>query len=139
LKEQDTNKAGENAKPQINSLKVSSPQVSSHEEPAQKLQQVLTMRKQRLKHKSGEFIPCLYMPHLNGSSKIMIYFHGNAEDIGLATDLLSYIMDKMSVSFLSSSFSRFIFSPWSTQATGCTKETQPRSRLRLMLKTCMTT
>ena len=63
------------------------------------------MRKQRLKHKSGEFIPCLYMPHLNGSSKIMIYFHGNAEDIGLATDLLSYIMDKMSVSFFRFHFS----------------------------------
>ena len=34
------------------------------------------------------FIPCLFMPYLMGSSKLLIYFHGNAEDIGLAFDLL---------------------------------------------------
>ena len=31
------------------------------------------------------------MPYTQGSSKILIYFHGNAEDVGLATELLDYI------------------------------------------------
>ena len=33
-------------------------------------------------------IPCLYLPFENGAKKFVIYFHGNAEDIGLAYDLL---------------------------------------------------
>lgn len=45
-------------------------------------------------------IPCLYMPYLGGSSKLMIYFHGNAEDIGLAMELLSFIKDMMKVHVL---------------------------------------
>ena len=36
-------------------------------------------------------VPCLFMPYNQGSSKLMIYFHGNAEDIGLATELLDYV------------------------------------------------
>ena len=48
--------------------------------------------------KSGEFIPCLYMPHATSSSKLMIYFHGNAEDIGLATELLNFIREYLKVS-----------------------------------------
>ena len=35
-----------------------------------------------------EYIPCLYMPYDDGATKLVIYFHGNAEDIGLAFDLL---------------------------------------------------
>ena len=45
-------------------------------------------------------IPCLYMPYLGGSSKLMIYFHGNAEDIGLAMELLSFVKDMMKVHVL---------------------------------------
>lgn len=33
----------------------------------------------------------MYMPYNQGSSKLMIYFHGNAEDVGLATELLDYV------------------------------------------------
>ena len=35
-----------------------------------------------------DHIPCLYLPYDDGSNKIIIYFHGNAEDVGLAFDLL---------------------------------------------------
>lgn len=35
-----------------------------------------------------EHIPCLFLPHDEGGNKIVIYFHGNAEDIGLAFELL---------------------------------------------------
>lgn len=38
--------------------------------------------------KEVESIPCLYLPYDDGARKIVIYFHGNAEDIGLAFDLL---------------------------------------------------
>jgi hypothetical protein len=47
----------------------------------------------------GEYIPCLYLPFVNGSSKLLIYFHGNAEDIGLASELLTFIKDMLKVSF----------------------------------------
>ena len=43
-------------------------------------------------------IPCVYLPYHSGSSKILIYFHGNAEDIGLATELLDYIRTLLRVS-----------------------------------------
>ena len=38
---------------------------------------------------SLEYIPCLFLPcEEGGGNKVVIYFHGNAEDIGLAFDLL---------------------------------------------------
>jgi hypothetical protein len=44
------------------------------------------------------FIPCLYLPYLGGSSKMLIYFHGNAEDVGLAMELLAFVKDMLKVS-----------------------------------------
>lgn len=35
-----------------------------------------------------EVIPCLFLPCEEGGNKVVIYFHGNAEDIGLAFDML---------------------------------------------------
>ena len=35
-----------------------------------------------------EYIPCLFLPFDDGARKLIIYFHGNAEDIGLAYDFL---------------------------------------------------
>jgi abhydrolase domain-containing protein 17 len=37
------------------------------------------------------------MPYQAGSSKILLFFHGNAEDIGLAMDLLVFIRDMLQV------------------------------------------
>ena len=31
-------------------------------------------------------IPCLYIPSQGGSDKILLYFHGNAEDVGYSYD-----------------------------------------------------
>ena len=45
-------------------------------------------------------IPCLYVPNdFLGSSKIMIYFHANGEDIGSSYTLLRYLTEcfKMNV------------------------------------------
>jgi abhydrolase domain-containing protein 17 len=36
----------------------------------------------------NECIPCLYLPCEDGGNKLVLYFHGNAEDIGLAYDLM---------------------------------------------------
>lgn len=42
-------------------------------------------------------VPCVYLPYALGSSKVILYFHGNAEDIGLATELLDYLRTLMRV------------------------------------------
>lgn len=43
----------------------------------------------------SQFIPCLYLPCELGGNKLIIYFHGNAEDIGLSFDLLSLFGQEM--------------------------------------------
>ena len=35
-----------------------------------------------------EYIPCLFLPCDAGGRKLVIYFHANAEDIGLTFDLM---------------------------------------------------
>jgi hypothetical protein len=42
----------------------------------------------------------MYLPYSQGSSKILIYFHGNAEDVGLATELLDYVRSLLRVHVL---------------------------------------
>ena len=42
-----------------------------------------------------EHIPCLFLPHDEGANKLVIYFHGNAEDIGLAFELLYLFGQRM--------------------------------------------
>lgn len=43
------------------------------------------------KPKGAAYIPCLFLPYERGSCKIMLYFHGNAEDIGAAYELLDHM------------------------------------------------
>ncbi len=43
----------------------------------------------------------MYLPCRFGSSKLIIYFHGNAEDIGISLELLAYVRDHMGVNVLS--------------------------------------
>jgi hypothetical protein len=47
-----------------------------------------------------DHIPCLYLPYDDGSSKLLVYFHGNAEDIGLAFDMLFLIGQKLQMHVL---------------------------------------
>ena len=57
-------------------------------------------RQEEAKNKAKKqvgFIPCLYLPYLGGSSKLLIYFHGNAEDVGLAMELLAFVKDMLKV------------------------------------------
>lgn len=39
----------------------------------------------------SHFIPVLYQPYNLGSSKVLVYFHANAEDIVLSHELLDYM------------------------------------------------
>lgn len=47
-------------------------------------------------------VPCLFLPNKSSepTSKIVIYFHGNAEDVGLASEMLDYIRYMMHVHIL---------------------------------------
>ena len=52
------------------------------------------------KQKMVEHIPCLFLPHEEGGNKLVLYFHGNAEDIGLAFDLLYLFGQRMEMHVL---------------------------------------
>ena len=42
-------------------------------------------------------IPCLYLSCARGSSKVLLYFHGNAEDVGLAYELMDHLRSTLLV------------------------------------------
>lgn len=46
-------------------------------------------------------IPCLYTPYPEGADKILVYFHGNAEDIGYAHDFAKRICQGLKVGLYS--------------------------------------
>ena len=39
----------------------------------------------------SHFIPLMYLPYEKGSSKLLVYFHANAEDIVLCSELLEFM------------------------------------------------
>mmetsp|Transcript_13593 Transcript_13593/g.25663 ORF Transcript_13593/g.25663 Transcript_13593/m.25663 type:complete len:289 (-) Transcript_13593:41-907(-) len=45
-------------------------------------------------------IPCLWLRHEVGSSKVLLFFHGNAEDIGYAYELMDHIRCTLGVHVL---------------------------------------
>lgn len=51
----------------------------------------------RLDNPSAHPIPCLYLSCARGSSKVMLYFHGNAEDVGLAYELMDHLRSTLMV------------------------------------------
>jgi len=44
-----------------------------------------------------EYLPCLFLPYNGGSTKVLLYFHGNAEDIGGTVTLLETLKSKLKV------------------------------------------
>jgi len=50
--------------------------------------------------KSEPSIPCLYLPYKYGSDKVLIYFHGNAEDIGWALEFCNALKAHLQVHVL---------------------------------------
>jgi pimeloyl-ACP methyl ester carboxylesterase len=47
------------------------------------------------------YIPCLYLPYSEGSDKILIFFHGNAEDIGWSLSFVTKLQKILKVHVLS--------------------------------------
>lgn len=46
------------------------------------------MKEDPIKRSMIDHIPLLFLPFDESATRVVIYFHGNAEDIGLAFDLL---------------------------------------------------
>ena len=45
----------------------------------------------------SHYIPCMHFPCPIGSSKVILYFHANAEDVVLAHELLDYVKSLLRV------------------------------------------
>ena len=50
--------------------------------------------------RKSDHIPCLYLPYQNGSSKILLYFHGNAEDVGISYEMLDHFRNSLKINVL---------------------------------------
>lgn len=60
-----------------------------------------------------EAIPCLYLPY-EQDSKILFFFHGNAEDLGIAYDILKEIRSTLKVSYFHTNCHfRSVYLQWS--------------------------
>ena len=54
----------------------------------------------KTQNSNAGYIPCLFLPYSRGSTKILMYFHGNAEDAGGALRLLDTIKNRLKVHVL---------------------------------------
>lgn len=74
------------------SLYNSSPISKTFHQKYAKKKQVTRLNMEEIAKKSlHDFIPCLFMRYEPGSSKVFLYFHANAEDLGRAYKLLTYV------------------------------------------------
>ena len=47
-----------------------------------------------------DYIPCLFLPCLKGSKKLIIYFHGNAEDLGISYEMLDHMRTALRINVM---------------------------------------
>ena len=45
-------------------------------------------------------MPCLYLPYLKGSNKLIIFFHGNAEDLGISYEMLDHLRTALKINVM---------------------------------------
>lgn len=57
----------------------------------------------------SHYIPCMYLPFTLGSSKLLIYFHANAEDIAMAHKMLSSVRTLLRVNVLAIEYPGYSF------------------------------
>lgn len=57
----------------------------------------------------SHYIPCMYLPFTLGSSKLLIYFHANAEDIATAYKLLASVRTLLRVNVLAIEYPGYSF------------------------------
>lgn len=61
-------------------------------------------------------IPCLYLRCEKGSSKVLVYFHGNAEDVGLSYNLMDHLRCALRVHVLAVEYPNYGVYPGQTSA-----------------------
>ena len=61
-------------------------------------------------------IPCLYLRCYKGSSKVVVYFHGNAEDVGLCYNLMDHVRSALMVHVLAVEYPNYGVYPGETSA-----------------------
>ena len=49
---------------------------------------------------AANFVPCLYLPYLKGSNKLIIFFHGNAEDLGISFEMLDHLRTALKINVM---------------------------------------
>ena len=49
---------------------------------------------------SNDYVPCLFLPCLKGSNKLIIFFHGNAEDLGISYEMLDHMRTALKINLL---------------------------------------
>jgi len=49
---------------------------------------------------SASSVPCLFLPYLKGSNKLIIFFHGNAEDIGISYEMLDHMRTALKINVM---------------------------------------
>ena len=47
-----------------------------------------------------DYVPCLFLPCLKGSNKLIIFFHGNAEDLGISYEMLDHMRTALMINIL---------------------------------------
>ena len=72
----------------------------------------------------GKCIPCLYLPSASKSTKILIYFHGNAEDIALTKDLIEVVQNQLNVHALIMEYEGYGVYNGKTTAEGILKDAE---------------
>ena len=48
----------------------------------------------------ADYVPCLFLPCLKGSSKLIIFFHGNAEDLGISYEMLDHMRTALRINIM---------------------------------------
>ena len=59
------------------------------------------LRKASLTEKAEKAIPCLWLPYREGSDKVIMYFHANAEDIGHSYQLTDDLRKGLCINVIS--------------------------------------
>ena len=78
----------------------------------------------RYDHPEAAAIPCMLLQALNGSSKVLLYFHGNAEDICLTYEILDMLRSYLGVHVLAMEYPGYGVYPGKPSADSITKDAQ---------------
>ena len=49
---------------------------------------------------NADYVPCLFLPCLKGSNKLIIFFHGNAEDLGISYEMLDHMRTALRINMM---------------------------------------